>query len=169
MNELRGRSVKEAGVGSGLGGESGRGECLGDERAVLVGTPGSGVEIPNPEVEARAQRRRFSAAYKARVVEEAERCTECGAVGALLRREGLYSSHLSKWREQYRRGALAGLRDDKRGRPSMRHPLEDEVAKLRKENARLSGRLAQAELIIEIQKKVAAVLGIPLNSTENGE
>jgi transposase len=125
--------------------------------------------IPDPEVTAHLRRRRFSAAYKARVVEEAERCSEAGEIGALLRREGLYSSHLSKWREQYRSGALAGLRDDKRGRKASKHPLEDEVARLRKENARLSGRLEQAEAIIEIQKKVAAMLGNPLTSVEPGE
>jgi transposase-like protein len=127
-----------------------------------------GMTVPDPEVDSRPRRRHFSAAYKARVVEEAAGCTEPGQVGALLRREGLYSSHLSKWREQYRSGALAALRDDKRGRRSNKHPLADEVARLRKENARLSGRLEQAEAIIEIQKKVAAMLGNPLPSVEPG-
>jgi transposase-like protein len=128
-----------------------------------------GATIPDPEVDSRPKRRRFSAAYKARIVEEAQGCTESGAVGALLRREGLYSSHLSKWREQSRAGALDALRDDKRGRKASKHPLEDEVARLRKENARLSGRLEQAEAIIEIQKKVAAMLGNPLTSVAPGE
>jgi len=127
------------------------------------------VTIPDPEVDSRPMRRRFSAAYKARVVEEAEGCTESGSIGALLRREGLYSSQLSKWREQYRAGALDALRDDKRGRKATKHPLDDEVARLRKENARLSGRLEQAEAIIEIQKKVAAMLGNPLPSVEQEE
>jgi len=106
--------------------------------------------IPDPQVDSRPTRRHFSAAYKARIVEEAERCTQLGEVGALLRREGLYSSNLSKWREQYRTGALDALRDDKRGRKARKHPLEDEVARLRRENARLSGRLEHAEAIIEI-------------------
>lgn len=125
--------------------------------------------IPDPEVSARSQRRHFSASYKARVVEEAEGCAEPGAIGALLRREGLYSSQLSSWRKQYRAGALAALVDDKRGRKATRHPLEDEVAQLRKQNERLAGRLEQAETIIEIQKKVATMLGTPLNSVENEE
>ena len=125
--------------------------------------------IPDPEVSARPKRRRFSADYKARIVEEAECCTEAGETGALLRREGLYSSQLSTWRAQYRTGALQALRDDKRGRKTKKHPLEDEVAQLRKKNERLSRRLEQAETIIEIQKKVAAMLGIPLNSVENEE
>jgi transposase-like protein len=123
--------------------------------------------IPDPEVSALPKRRRFSADYKARVVEEAETCTEPGAIGALLRREGLYSSQLSSWRALYRTGALQALRDDKRGRKTKKHPLEDEVAQLRKQNERLSCRLEQAETIIEIQKKVASMLGIPLNSVEN--
>jgi transposase len=122
--------------------------------------------IPDPEVDAHPRRRRFTAAYKARVVEQAEGCTEPGAVGALLRREGLYSSHLSKWREQYRSGGLAALRDDKRGRKVAKHPLEDEVARLRKENARLSCRLEHAEAIIDIQKKVAAMLDNPRTSVK---
>ena len=123
--------------------------------------------IPDPEVPAIAKRRQFTAAYKARIVEEAGDCTEPGAIGALLRREGLYSSQLSNWREQYHTGALQALRDDKRGRKSARHPLEDENEKLRKQNERLADRLARAEMIIEIQKKVATMLGIPLNSVEN--
>ncbi len=122
--------------------------------------------IPDPQVDSRPKRRHFSAAYKARIVEQAEHCTQPGEVGALLRHEGLYSSNLSKWREQYRTGALDALRDDKRGRKARKHPLEDEVARLRKENMRLSGRLEHAEAIIEIQKKVAAMLGNPLPSVE---
>ncbi len=125
--------------------------------------------IPDPEVSAHPKRRRFSADYKARIVEEAQACTESGAIGALLRREGLYSSQLSEWRKLYRTGALKALRDDKRGRKPTKHPLEDEVARLRKHNERLANRLERAETIIEIQKKVATMLGIPLNSVENEE
>jgi transposase-like protein len=124
---------------------------------------------PDPEVPARPKRRRFSAAYKARIVEEAEGCTGPGEIGALLRREGLYSSQLSKWRRLYRAGALRALRDDKRGRKATKHPLEDENERLRRQNDRLARRLEQAELIIEIQKKVAAMLGIPLDSVEREE
>ena len=90
-----------------------------------------------------------------------------GGIGALLRREGLYSSQLSAWRDQYRRGALRALRDDKPGRNATKHPLEDENEKLRRQNARLAQRLEQGEGIIDIQKKVPAMLGIPLNRVEN--
>jgi len=173
MNGLHGGDVAGAGVGNGLAPSDrwgdGSGGGGGHGKGGLAPMPGEPVAIPDPEVEARPKRRRFSAAYKARVVEEAERCTESGAVGALLRREGLYSSQLSKWREQYRTGALDALRDDKRGRKPTRHPLEDEVARLRKQNARLAGRLEQAEAIVEIQKKVAAMLGNPLPGVENEE
>jgi transposase-like protein len=124
---------------------------------------GSG-KIPDPEVGLGAQRRRFSAAYKSRMVEEAAKATD---IGALLRREGLYSSQLSKWRVQYRTGALQGLRDDKRGRKAAKNPLEDEVTRLRKEIARLARRLEQAETIIDIQKKVSSMLGIPLPNVGN--
>ena len=143
-----------------------QGKAAGKGDSARVSSPARDSAIPNPEVSAVPKRRRFSADYKARVVEEAETCTEAGAIGALLRREGLYSSQLSKWRALYRSGALQALRDDKRGRKSKKHPLEDEVAQLRKHNERLSCRLERAETIIEIQKKVASMLGIPLNSVE---
>ncbi len=120
-------------------------------------------------MEPRAKRRHFSPAYKARIVEEADGCNERGAVGALLRREGLYSSQLTAWRKQYRAAGLDGLRDDKRGRKAATHSLEDEVALLRQENARLSTRLEEAEAIIEIPQKVSAMLGSPLNGVEREE
>lgn len=170
MTELDGRDVVSMRAGRGASGGDGRevgpDSAGGNGKGALAPVAGEPAGIPDPEVEARPKRRRFSAAYKARIVEEAEGCTELGAIGALLRREGLYSSHLSKWRVQYRSGALDALRDDKRGRKPKKHPLEDEVARLRKENARLSVRLEQAEAIIEIQKKVAAMLGNPLPSVE---
>ena len=173
MAELHGRDVVRVGEGRGASGGDGRDvgsdSAGGNGKPALVPVAGEPAGIPAPEVEARPQRRRFSAAFKARIVEEAEGCTAPGAIGALLRREGLYSSQLSKWREQYRAGALDALRDDKRGRKRRRNPLEDEVARLRKENARLSGRLDKAEAIIEIQKKVAAMLGNPLPSVEHEE
>ncbi len=119
--------------------------------------------VPDPEVKSRPKRRHFSAAYKARIVEEAERCSTPGEIGALLRREGLYSSSLGKWRKLYREGALKRLADDKRGRKPTKHPLEDEVARLARENQRLQQRLHQAQTIIEIQKKVSTMLGVELN------
>lgn len=123
----------------------------------------------DPEVPERAKRRRFTAEYKLRIVQEAEACQD-GEIGALLRREGLYSSHLSKWREQYRGGAFKGLQGKKRGpAPNRDKHLAKEVAKLERENQRLRKRLQQAETIIEFQKKVSEMLGIPLKGDENGE
>lgn len=127
--------------------------------------------VPDPEVCALPKRRLFSAAYKLRIVQEAAECTHLGDVNALLRREGLYSSHLSKWRKLHSAGGLSVLEDTTRGRKCVRNPLEEEVQRLRKENARLSSRLEQAETIIEIQKKVSSMLAIPLPSiaSEGGE
>ena len=125
--------------------------------------------VPNPQVSARPQRRRFTAAYKARIVEEAQRCTEPGEIGALLRREGLYSSALTQWRRQYQAGALKGLRDDKRGRKRTRDARDDELQRLQRDNERLNEKLRQAKLIIEIQKKVAAMLGNPIETLPDSE
>jgi transposase-like protein len=97
---------------------------------------------PDPEVPEKPVRRRFGAEYKRRVLEEADACTESGQVGALLRREGLYSSHLSTWRNQREKGTLAGLQPKKRGPKSKRgDPLVGENERLRRENDRLSKRL----------------------------
>ena len=125
--------------------------------------------VPDPEVSARPQRRRFTPVYKARIVQEAQRCTESGQIGALLRREGLYSSALTQWRRQYQAGALQGLKDDKRGRKRTRDIRDEELQRLRRENQRLNKKLRQAELIIEIQKKVAAMLGNPIETPPNSE
>jgi|TARA_B100001964_G_scaffold231672_1_gene286577 transposase-like protein len=173
MSEVNDRGVPTLDEGSVLagprGGEDVDGEAGDNGKLVDAAASRRKAAVPNPEVSARPKRRHFSAAHKARIVEEAEGCTEPGEIGALLRREGLYSSQLSAWRKLYRAGALRALRDDKRGRKATKHPLEDENARLRKQNARLAGRLKQAETIIEIQKKVAAMLGIPLNSVEREE
>jgi len=118
---------------------------------------------------AKPQRRRFTPAYKARIVEEAQRCTESGQVGALLRREGLYSSALTQWRRQYQAGALQALKDDKRGRKRTRDSRDQELEHLHRENERLNKKLRQAELIIEIQKQVAAMLGNPIETLPNNE
>jgi transposase-like protein len=112
--------------------------------------------VPETEVGARPRRRRFSVAYKQSILEEADRCTEPGEIGALLRREGLYSSNLTTWRRQRERGELAGV---KRGRK----PASDEakeLKQLRRENARLKQKLEQAETIIEVQKKLSQLLGL---------
>ena len=119
--------------------------------------------VPDPEVPEKAARRRFTAEYKLRILHEADGCVEPGALGALLRREGLYSSHLTTWRRQREQGALEALTPKKRGRRAP-HPLSRRVAELERENAHLQRRLKQAETIIEVQKKVSEILGIPLKS-----
>ena len=114
-------------------------------------------EMPNTEVVAKAKRRRFMAAEKLRVLREAEACRGSGEIGALLRREGLYSSYLTTWRRQQELGELEGLSPQKRGpKPD---PQAVELAKLRRENERLQARLRQAELIIDVQKNVACMFG----------
>jgi transposase len=115
--------------------------------------------LPDPEVVVKAQRRRFTAEYKQRILQEADACTQYGEVGALLRREGLYSSHLSTWRRQRQQGELQGLTPAKRGRKA--DPLAAENARLQRETERLKAQLARAELIIDVQKKVSELLGLP--------
>lgn len=125
-------------------------------------------QVPEPEVLPRAKRRQFSAAYKLRIVEEADRCTERGQIGAMLRREGLYSSQLSKWRRQRAKGQLDALSPRQRGRKAQ-HPSEVEAARLQRENERLRARLEQAELIIDVQKKLSQLLGLTPEEIETDE
>ena len=114
--------------------------------------------MPDPEVPERPVRRRFSAQYKLDILAQID-AAEPGGIGAILRREGLYSSHLVDWRRARDRGALEALaRPQGRPRPN---PLAKEVERLTRQNARLEGRLATAERIIEIQGKVSELLGIP--------
>jgi transposase-like protein len=115
-------------------------------------------EVPDPEVVAQAERRQFTAEYKQRILEEADQCQARGAIGALLRREGLYSSHLSKWRQQRAASQLQGLRPKKRGHKP--EPQAAELARLQRENERLQARLEQAEAIIEVQKKLYRLLDL---------
>ena len=117
-------------------------------------------KVPDPEVPAKARRRRFTAAYKKRILEEADGCTEPGEIGALLRREGLYSSLLSKWRLQREKGAEAGLEPKKRG-PKARgvDPQAKRIAELEREAARLRKELEKAKAIISVQKKLSLLLG----------
>lgn len=125
--------------------------------------------IPNPEVPDKATRRRFTGEYKLRILTLADACTETGSLGALLRREGLYASNLNTWRHQRERGILSGLIPKKRGRKgSVRDPLVAENEKLHKENERITKRLRQAEIIIDVQKKISQILGIPLVHSEEG-
>ena len=119
---------------------------------------------PDPEVLEKPVRRQFTAAYKLEMVEAADRCSELGQIGALLRREGLYSSQLSTWRNQRQQGQLQALSDNKRGRKAtIPHPVQKELEQLRRENQRLRHTLQQAELIIDIQKKASQLMGISLS------
>jgi len=124
---------------------------------------------PEVEVPEKAKRRKFDAAYKLRILAAADGCTEHGALGELLRREGLYSSHLRTWREQRESGALAGLTPRRRGRKAKRKDaVAEENQRLERENERLSQRLQQAEAIIEVQKKVSEILGGALPNESGG-
>jgi transposase len=125
--------------------------------------------LPDPEVPANPKRRQFTAEYKRLILDQAEACRDGGAIGALLRREGLYSSHLTTWRRQREQGERQALSPKKRGRKSTANPLAEENQRLRSDNARLSRRLEQAELIIDVQKKVSALLGISLPEVNSGE
>ena len=112
--------------------------------------------VPDPEVEMRAKRRQFSAQDKLRILNEADSCSESGQIGALVRREGIYWSYLTDWRRELENGQLQGLQARKRGRP--RDEQSREVRELRSENEQLKAQLAQAELIISAQRKLAQAL-----------
>ena len=120
---------------------------------------------PNPEVVAQSRRRTFNLDYRRRIVAEADGCHEAGQVGALLRREGLYSSHLTTWRRQRERGEW----DGRRGRKADQDAQAIETARLRKENERLRRQLSQAELIITAQKKLAQALEQTLTGLDESE
>ncbi len=120
---------------------------------------------PDPEVAAKPKRRQFTAEYRLRILEEVDRCTELGEVGQLLRREGLYSSHLTAWRKARRHGALRGLAAKKRGaKPKPRNPLEPKVRQLEAQVVRLEEELRKAHTILDVQEKVAGLLGFSLES-----
>ena len=123
---------------------------------------------PNPEVVAKPKRRQFTAQYRLRILEEAERCTQPGEVGRLLRREGLYSSHLTAWRKARRQGSLQGLTPNKRGaKPAERNPLSAKVRELEAKVTRLEKDLHTAHTILEVQGKVAGLLGLSLNNAKD--
>jgi len=124
----------------------------------------------DPEVPAKATRRRFSGEYKRRILREAAAASEAGEIGVLLRREGLYSSHLITWRRQRERGELAGLSPKRRGRKAkLLNPLAKRVAELERDKRRLERRLEQVELLLEIQKKASRLLEIPLRSPDDDD
>lgn len=122
----------------------------------------------NPELSERPRRRTFTAQEKLRILQEADQATGAGAIGALLRREGLYSSHLTDWRRQRDAGILHGLTPARRGpKPSEPNPMVEDLAKAQQEVARLTLRLERAEAIIDLQKKVSDLLGMQLAPTES--
>jgi transposase-like protein len=127
-------------------------------------------ERPDPEVKPPVQRRHFSEAEKRRILDEADACTERGEIGALVRREGIYSSYLSRWRRARDRGELGGSKAKKRGpKTDASQEQAQENERLRQENERLRARLRQAEMIIEVQKKLSQMLGLETSTQENTE
>jgi transposase-like protein len=118
--------------------------------------------FPDPAVSEKPDRRRFTAEYKLRVLQEADRCTQTGELGALLRREGLYSSHLANWRQLRDQGALSGLAKRRGPKPAANAQLLAENERLKRQAQRLEAKLRQAETIIEVQKKLSEILGIQL-------
>jgi transposase-like protein len=125
------------------------------------------MSVPEPEVPEKKSRRKFTAQYKLRILEEADTCTLPGQIGVLLRREGLYSSHLSNWRRQKEKGMFKALSPKKRGRKEKeKNPLTQRVAQLQRDNERLRKKLKQAEIIIDVQKKISEILGVSQNLPE---
>jgi transposase-like protein len=150
------------------------GETEGARRATEVfpgGAPAAGALVsasPDTEVAARAQRRRFTAEYKRQIVREADRCTTSGAIGALLRREGLYSSSLTSWRAARDRGELEGLAPRQRGPKAVApDPRDKKLAEQERETGKWRKRAERAEALVEVQKKVAILLGIALDSEKS--
>lgn len=143
----------------------------GARRATGEGSAGSGREnrsFPDPEVSEKKKRRRLTAQYKLRILKEADRCKESGQIGALMRREGLYSSSLTRWRRQRDKGLLKALDPKKRGRkPVETNPLTSQIKKLEKDNESLRKKLWKAERIIEVQKKISEILEISQQTDEN--
>ena len=146
------------------------GETEGARRATGVSPAGAPAARPpgsasaETEVVAKARRRRFTAEYKRRIVREADRCTTPGAIGALLRREGLYSSHLTTWRAARDRGELEGLAPKKRGpKTPPPDPRDKKIAEQEREIGKWRKRAERAEALVEVQKKVAALLGNPFD------
>jgi transposase len=174
MEKTRRSGMDQAVVGRTEGGRSPTG-VLPTTAATAARSPeplpsAGGGDVPDSAVSENPVRRRFTAEYKIRVLREADRCTQPGQLGALVRREGLYSSHLNTWRQQRDAGALAGLRPKRRGRkPQADDPLIAENQRLCRENQRLAEKLRQAEAIIEVQKKLSELLGMPLTPPEGSE
>ena len=143
------------------GAERSEGERSEAERSVAPGETGA---MPDPEVVVKARRRQFTAGYKKRILAEADAATEPGTIGAMLRREGLYSSHLTHWRQQ----RDLGLSPQRRGPKPKHDPLAEQVRQLQLHNGQLTQRLARAELVMDVQKKVSLLWGIPMATPDSG-
>jgi transposase-like protein len=173
MENTRMLGMEEAVAGGTEGGRSPTGVSPATAAATGGGpqaATGNGQPIPDPAVLEKPVRRRFTAEYKLRILHEADRSTASGQLGALLRREGLYSSLLSTWRRQRDEGTLAGLTPKRRGRKANPDaPLIAENERLKRETQRLAAKLRQAETIIEVQKKLSEILGIPLPPPDSNE
>jgi transposase-like protein len=164
--EMNGNSFGVGFSGGLAGAERSEGERSEPQRSAATAKVGADLALisrPDSEVVAKPKRRTYTAEYKQRILREAEVAAETrGGLGTLLRREGLYSSLLAYWRRERAHGILEALTPQKRGPKSKRNPLEEENQKLRRQNARLSEDLRKAHIIIDVQKKVAALLGHPI-------
>ncbi len=149
--------------------QTGRVPGNGDGRGYMTDTASKAESPINLEVTDKPVRRRYTVEYKRTILQRADHCTEKGEIGALLRREGLYSTLLTTWRREREAGVLAGLGSRKRGPKSKRDPRDEQIGMLQKENGRLKRKLRQAEAIIDVQKKISDLLGIPQPERIDGE
>jgi transposase len=161
---MNGSSSGVVSAGAGAGAERSAGERSELQRSgAPVPAGAQPASRPDPEVVARPKRRSYTAEYKLRVLQQAEAAAATpGGVGALLRREGLYSSLLAYWRRERALGIREALTPQKRGPKSKRNPMAEEMQKLQRQNAHLTEDLRKAHIIIDVQKKVAALLGHPI-------
>ncbi len=171
---MNGNSLGVLPPGALAGAERSEGELSEPQRSAAAAKAGADSPLassrPDPEVVAKPKRRTYTAEYKQRILAEAEAAAAIpGGVGALLRREGLYSSLLAYWRCERADGIREALTPRKRGPKSKGHPMDEEIEKLRRQNARLTEDLRKAELIIDVQKKVAALLGRPVPDADPEE
>jgi transposase len=177
MSRARKKKAEMTGISLGVlspvglaGAERSEGERSEPQRSAAAAKAGADAALasrPDPEVAAKAKRRTFTAEYKLSILQETEAVADKrGGIGALLRREGLYSSLLATWRRERADGILEALTPRKRGPKSKRNPLEEENLKLQRQNARLTEELRKAHIIIDVQKKVAALLGRPIPDPE---
>jgi transposase-like protein len=164
--EMSGNSLGVLPSGALAGAERSEGERSEPQHSAAAAKAGADPVLasrPDSEVVVKPKRRTFTVEYKQRILAEAETAAAApGGVGALLRREGLYSSLLAYWRRERANGILEALTPHRRGPKSKRHPMDEENQKLRRQNARLAEELRKAHIIIDVQKKVAALLGHPI-------